>query len=211
MIFEVLTNPRATLGTVVWERRVWAATGIVGLWALLNLTLTTLLVFGGDLREQFAGLSPAVLDQVVLTLRNLGPVSAFFLPFVWWIGVSTLLLLTASLFGSSSGYATMLSVVGRGVRAVGLRVRAAASSGDGAATVGGRRPLFSARDARLDRVSSLAGLARRSRYRRDEFRRADELPGRGGLLRLDGLGCATAGLVLVISVLTLVFLLSGAT
>ena len=211
MIFEVLTNPRATLGTVVRERRVWVAMGIVGLWALLNLTLTTLLVFGGDLREQFAGLSPAVLDQVVLTLRNLGPVSAFFLPFVWWIGVSTLLLLTASLFGSSSGYATILSVVGAACApwVLGYALQLPLGmvqlllEGGALSSVLGTLGLIVSLASLVWHVALVVvgtSFAARTNYR-----------GAAASCALAGLGCATAGLVLVISVLTLIFLLSGAT
>ena len=122
-----------------------AAAGTVGLWALLNLALTTLLVFGGDLREQFAELSPVVLDQVVLTLRNLGPVSAFLLPFVWWIGVSALLLLAANLFGGNSGFSKVLAIVGAACAPWILGYAVQLPLGMVQHTSGGRRYRFGAR------------------------------------------------------------------
>lgn len=211
MVFKVLTNPRTTLETVVRGQKVWSAAGVVGLWALLNLALTTALAFGGDLREQFAGLSPSVLDQVVLTLRNLGPVSAFLLPFVWWIGVAALLLLTANLFGDGAGYSTMLSVVGIAcapwVAGYALQlplgmVQLLLGEGSVASALGG-----------FSLVVSLASLVWHVALVVIGVRFAAGTSYRGATAScvLAGLGCATAGLILVISVLTLLFLLSGAT
>lgn len=211
MFFKVLTNPRPTLETVVRGQKVWSAAGVVGLWALLNLALTTALVFGGDLREQFAGLSPSVLDQVVLTLRNLGPVSAFLLPFVWWIGVAALLLLTANLFGDGAGYSTILSVVGIAcapwVAGYALQlplgmVQLLLGEGSVASALGG-----------FSLVVSLASLVWHVALVVIGVRFAARTSYRGAMAScaMTGLGCATAGLILVISVLTLLFLLSGAT
>jgi hypothetical protein len=211
MVFEVLRNPRTTLETAARERRVWAAAGVVGLWALLNLTLTTLLVFGGDLREQFAELSPVVLDQVVLTLRNLGPVSAFLLPFVWWIGVSALLLLAANLFGGNSGYPAMLSVVG--IACAPWVVGYAAQLPLGMVQLLLEEGSISSVLGTLSLLISLASLVWHMVLVVIGIRFAARTDYRGAVAScaLTGLGCAMAGLILVISVLTLVFLLSGAT
>ena len=108
----MLNKLRATLKSAVEERRVWVTGGVVGCWALLNLILTVPLVLGADLRDQFPALSPAALDQLAATLRVFAPVAALLFPFVWWISVSALMLLTVRLFGGHTGYASMLAVVG---------------------------------------------------------------------------------------------------
>lgn len=212
MFFKVLTNPRTTLETAARERKVWAAAGIVGLWALLNLTLTALLVFGGDLREQSAGLSPVVLDQVVLTLRNLGPVSAFLLPFVWWIGVSALLLLAANLFGGNSGYSKMLAVVGVACAPWVLGYAIQLPLGMVQLLLGEGGSLASVLGV-LSLVVSLASLIWHVALVVTGVRFAAGTSYRGAMAScaLTGLGCATAGFILLITVLTLLFLLSGAT
>ena len=212
MVFEVLTNPRATLETAARQRKVWSAAGVVGFWALLNLVLTMLLVFGGDLRDQFSGLSPVVLDQVVLTLRNLGPVSAFLLPFVWWIGVSALLLLAANLFGGSSVFSKMLAVVGVACApwvlgyAIQLplgMVQLLLGEGGSASSVLGVLSLLVSLASLVWHVALVViGVS---------FAAGTSYQGAAASCVLTGLGCATAGFILLITVLTLVFLLSGAT
>ena len=194
------------------QRKVWAAVGIVGLWALLNLALTAILIFGGDLREQFAGLSPVVLDQVVLTLRNLGPVAALLFPFLWWIGVSALMLLAVPLFGGRANYGSLLAVVGMSCvpwvlgymvqLPVGATQLAVEDEGLVATILGGVSFVISAASLVAHVVLVVYGvrIAAATGYR-----------GAAASCALTGLGCATAGLVLFISVLTLVFVLSGAT
>jgi hypothetical protein len=211
MIFKILTNPRTTLETAARQRKMWVAAGIVGLWALLNLTLTTLLVFGEDLREQFTGLSPVVLDQVVLTLRNLGPVSAFLLPFVWWIGVSALLLLAANLFGGNSGYSKMLTVVGAACAPWVLGYAIQLPLGMVQLLIGGGGAIASVLGV-LSLVVSLASLVWHVALVVIGVRFAAGTSYRGAAssCALTGLGCATTGFILLITVLTLLFLLSGA-
>ncbi len=174
--------------------------------------LTALLVFGGDLREQFAGLSPVVLDQVVLTLRNLGPVSAFFLPFVWWIDVSGLLLLTANLFGDGSSYPKMLAVVGVACAPwiVGYALQLPLGM---AQLILGEEGFVASVLGVLSLVVSLASLVWHVALVITGVRFVAGTSYRGAVAScaLTGLGCGIAGLVLVISVLTLIFLLSGAT
>lgn len=210
MIFEVLTNPRAALESAAQQRKVLAAAGVVGLWAVLNLTLTTTLVFGTDLGEQFAGLSPDVLEQVLLTLRNLGPVSAFLLPFVWWIGVSALLLLAANLFGGDTDYSKMLAVVGVACApwAIGYAVQLPLGiaqllleEGAIASTLGMLSLVVSLMSLVWHVALVIVGI---------RFAAGTSYRGAAASCALTGLGCATAGFVLLISVLTLIFLLSGA-
>lgn len=212
MVFKVLTNPRTTLETVVRGQKVWSAAGVVGLWALLNLALTTALAFGGDLREQFAGLSPAVLDQVVLALRNLGPVSAFLLPFVWWIGVSGLMLLATRLFGGRSDYPSMLAVVGAACVPWVAGYAVQLPLGMVGLLIGDGGTASSVLEV-LSLVVSLVSLAWHVALVviGVRFAAGTSYRGAGASCALTGLGCAMAGLILVISVLTLLFLLSGAT
>ena len=212
MIFEVLTNPRMTLENAAHQRKLWAGAGVVTLWALLNLALTALLVFGGDLRGRFAGLSPAVLEQVVLTLRNLGPVAALLFPFVWWISVSALTLVSVPLFGGRAGYASVAAVVGVACAPwvlgyavqlpVGMLQLVSGDEGWLAKVLGGITFVVSAASLVAHVVLVVYGVrsAAGTSYR-----------GAAASCALTGLGCVTAGLVLLVSVLTLLFLLSGAT
>ena len=212
MILGIFKNPRATLEAAAQERRVWTAAGIIALWALLNLTLTVVFVFGGDLQEQFAGLSAQTLDQLLGTLKVLVPTSAFVFPFVWWIGVSAPMLLTTRLFGGRADYSSMLTVVGAACVpwVAGYAIQL---------PVGLLQLLLEGRGGILTVLSTLAFVvstvslvwhivlvilgvraATGISYR-----------GAGGSCVLTGLGCATAGFVLLITVLTLIFVLSGAT
>ncbi|MGB3632710.1 MAG: YIP1 family protein [Rubrobacteraceae bacterium] len=212
MIFEVLTNPHATLESAANQRRVWSAAGVVGLWALLNLVLTALLVFGGDLREQFAGLSPAVLEQVVLTLRNLGPVAALLFPFVWWISVSALMLLAVRLFDGRTDYASLVAVVGVSCAPWVLGYAVQLPAGVLQLVLGDEGWLSSVLGAITFAVSmaSLAAHVILVVYGA-QIAAGTSYRGAAASCALTGLGCATAGFVLLISILTLVFVLSGAT
>lgn len=207
----MLNKLRITLRPAVEGRRVWMAGGIVGGWALLNLTLTAILVFGTDVRDTFSGSSPAVLDQIFVTLRTFAPAAALLFPFVWWISVSALMLLTVPLFGGRTDYASMLSVVGVSCvpwvlgYAVQLPAGAlqlfAANGGWLSSVLGWVTFVVSAASlvTHVVLVVYSARIGAGTSYR-----------GATASCALTGLGCATAVLVLFISVLTLVFLLSGA-
>ncbi|CAN5781661.1 hypothetical protein BH23ACT11_BH23ACT11_28300 [soil metagenome] len=212
MILGVLTDARATMEAAAQRRRVWAGARIVGIWALLNLILTAALVYGTNLRAQFADLSPAVLDQLVATLRVFAPVAALLFPFLWWIGVSALMLLAVRLFNGRTDYGLMLAIVGASCApwVVGYALQLPAGAlqllaGDVrwlSNVLGGVTFAVSAASlvAHVVLVAYGTRIAAGTSYR-----------GAAASCALTGLGCATAGLVLVISVLTLVFLLSGAT
>ncbi|MDP8939267.1 MAG: YIP1 family protein [Actinomycetota bacterium] len=209
MFLGVLRNPRATLEATGRERRFWAAARIVGLWALLNFLLTEAFVLGRDLREQFPELSPATLEQLDATLRIFAPASAVLLPFIWWIGVSFLLQITPRLFGGRTDLAPTLAVVGASCAPwvlgyaiqlpLGILQLLLVGSG-GAAALGVLAFLISIGSLVWHVVLVIIGtrLVAGTSYR-----------GAGASCALTGLGCATAGLILMISVLTLIFTLSG--
>lgn len=211
MFLGALRDPRATLEAAGREGRLWAAARIVGLWALLNLLLTEAFVLRGDLREQFPQLSPAALDQLEATLRFLAPVAAVLIPFVWWVGVSALMLLTVRLFGGRVGFSSMLAVVGVACAPwvlgyavqfpVGLVQLLLAGGGNVPATLGVLATAISLVSLGWHAVLVVLGtrLVAGTSYR-----------GAGASCALTGLGCVTAGSVLLISVLTLIFTLSGA-
>ena len=208
----VFKSPRITLEAAARERRVRAAAGIVGLWALLNVALTALFVFGGDLRGQFVALPSEVLDQLLPALRVLTLVSAFLLPFVWWVGVSALMLLATRLFRGRTDYASMLAVVGAAcvpwVAGYALQIPIGVlqllleGRGGIPAVLGTLALLVSLASLAWHAVLVVVGarMAAGTSYR-----------GAGASCVLAGLGCVTAIVVLTISVLTLVFTLSGAT
>lgn len=212
MVFEVLRNPRATLELAAREHRIWPAAGTVALWALLNLTLTAAIVFGTDLRDQFSELTPAVLEQLVATLRVLVPAAALLFPFIWWISVSALMLLVVRLFGGRASFVSMLAVVGLSCTpwVLGYVVQLPAGVLQLFLEDGNRLSSIMGGVSFVISVASLAAhvvlvvfgarIAAGTSYR-----------GAAASCALTGLGCATAGLVLLISVLTLLFLLSGAT
>ncbi len=207
----MLNKLRAKLESAVEERRIWVTGGVVGCWALLNLALTATLVFGTDLRSQLTGLPPAILDQLATTLRVLVPAAALLLPFIWWISVSTLMLLAVRLFGGRTDYASMLAVVGASCvpwvlgyavqLPAGVLQLLVADGGWISSALGVVTFTVSAASlvAHVVLVVYGARIAAATSYR-----------GATASCALAGLGCATAGLVLFISVLTLVFLLSGA-
>ena len=212
MILGILNNPRATLEAAAQERQIWVAAGIVALWALLNLVLTVVFVFGGGLQEQFAGLSPQTLDRLLVTLELLAPVSAFLLPFVWWVGVSALMLLATRLFGGRTDYSPMLAVVGAACVPwvagyaiqvpIGVLQLLLAGQGGTPAVLGTLAFIVSTISLawHIGLVIVGARVAAGTSYR-----------GAGGSCALTGLGCATAGFILLVTVLTLIFGLSGAT
>ncbi|HEX2728898.1 MAG TPA: YIP1 family protein, partial [Rubrobacteraceae bacterium] len=69
--------------------------------------------FGDGLRaEQFPELPPAAFEQLERGLRVFVPLSALVFPFVWWLGVSSLMHLTVRLFGGRATFSGMLAVVG---------------------------------------------------------------------------------------------------
>lgn len=190
------------------ERRFWAAARIVGLWALLNFLLTEAFVLGRDLREQFPELSPATLEQLDATLRIFAPASAVLLPFIWWIGVSFLLQITPRLFGGRPDLVPMLAVVGAACAPwvlgyaiqLPLGILQLLLAGSGGAALGVLAFIISLGSLVWHVVLVIVGtrLVAGTNYR-----------GAGASCALTGLGCATAGLILVISVLTLIFTLSG--
>ncbi len=211
MVIGALTSPRATLENAARERRVPGAVGVVALWALLNLLLTAVLVFGGDVREQFPNLSPAALEDLDVALRVFAPLFAFALPFVWWIGVSGMMLLATRLFGGRPDARSLLAVVGAACapwvagHAVQLplgMLQLLLEGREGALTVLGALGFVVSVAAFLWHVALVVvGV---------KLAAAMSYGGAGASCAVAGLGCATAGLVLGISVLTLVFIVSGA-
>lgn len=112
-ILNVLRNPRATLQAVGRERRVSSGLLTVGLWSLLSLALTAGFAPGEGLpAEQFPELPPTAFEQLERGLRIFIPLSALLFPFVWWLGVSSLMHLTVRLFGGRITFSGMLAVVG---------------------------------------------------------------------------------------------------
>ena len=211
MILGIFKSPRNILESAVRERRVWTAAGVVALWALLNLVLTMFFVFGGGLRGQLAGLPPQTLDQLLLTLKVLVPISAFVLPFVWWIGISAPMLLATRLFGGRADYPSMLAVVGAACvpwvagyaiqLPIGVLQLFLAGQSGILAVLGTLAFAVSAASLAWHAALVVIGgrIAAGISYR-----------GSGGSCALTGLGCATAGFILVVTVLTLIFGLSGA-
>lgn len=209
---EILGNPHRSLDSVARNQRVWVAGGIVILWASLNSVLTLVFVNDSDFEARFPQLSPQALDQLETGFEILGPVTAFLIPFVWWIGVSALMLLTTRLFGGQTNFTTLLAVVGAACAPWVAGYLIQLPLGISQLFLSGQGPLPTALGL-LGLIVSLASLvwhvvlviigtsfAARTNYR-----------GAAASCAMTGLGCATAGLVLVISVLTLIFLLSGAT
>lgn len=211
MVLGALTNPRATLEAAAREGRVPAASGVVALWALLNLLLTAVFVFGGDLRGQFPNLSSAALEQLDAALRVFAPLFAVALPFVWWIGVSGMMLLATRLFGGRPDARSLLAVVGAACAPwvagyaiqlpLGLLQLLLEGRGGVAEVLGALGFLISLAAFLWHVALVVVGgkLAATTTY-----------GGAGASCAVAGLGCATAGLVLGISVLTLVFTVSGA-
>lgn len=211
MISGVLKSPRTTLEIVVRERRVWSAAAVVAVWALANGLLTLLVVLGSDLRSQFVNLPPAAVDQVSAAMRIFAPVSAFLLPFLWWIGVSAMMLLAVRLFGGKSRYASMLAAVGTASAPwiVGYAVQLPVGVLQVLLRDQGSIPAML---GTLALVVSLATLVWHvvlvvigARFAAGMGYRAS-----GASCALTGLGCVTTLVVLVISVITLIFIMSGA-
>lgn len=206
MILDVLRNPRATLELATRERQVWAAATVVAVWALLNLLLTGAFLLGEGWRTEIPGFSTTGAGPGVLAAF-----AAFVLPFVWWIGLSALLLLTIRLFGSRSPLSSVLVVVGIACVpwVAGYVVQLPLGvlqlvSGDQSALfpVLGWLTLVVSLGVFVWHVflvvlgtSAAAGTGYRSA---------------GASCALAGLGCATAAFILGVSVVTLVFILSGA-
>ena len=118
--------------------------------------------------------------------------------------MSTLLLLAAGLFGGSPGYATMLSVVGAACAPwvlgyalqLPLGMMQLVLEGGALSSVLGTLGLIVSLASLVWHVALVVigtSFAARTNYR-----------GAAASCALTGLGCATAGLVLVISVLTLI-------
>lgn len=209
MIPGVLKSPRATLEVVVRERRVWPAAVVVAVWAFANGTLTLIVVLGSDLRAQLADLPPDAVDQATAGFRIFAPVSAFLLPFLWWIGVSAMMLLATRLFGGRPDYPSMLAAVGAASvpwiagYAVQVPIGVLQVLGQGSVPASlGTLALFVSL-ASLVWHAALVVIGVR-------FAAGTSYRGAGGSCALAGLGCLTAGVVLGITVLTLVFVLSGA-
>lgn len=200
MFLGVLRRPHATLESAGRERRVWAAARMVGLWALLNLLLTEAFVLGG-LQDQ--------LPEVSAVIRVFSPASAVVLPFVWWVGVAALTQLTIRLFGGEASLPSLLAVVG--VACAPWVLGYAVQLPVGLAQLFLQEGALSSGLGTLSFISSLAALAWHavlvvigiSLAAGTDYRAA------GGSCALTGLGCATAGFVLGLTIFTLVFTLSG--
>lgn len=187
------------------------ATSVVAVWACANCGLTLVVVLGDDLRSQFAGLPPATLEQLASAFKVLMPVSAFLLPFLWWIGVSAMMLLATRLFGGRPDYISMLTAVGMASVPwiVGYAIQI---------PVGVLQILLRGQETILAGLGMLAFVVSLASLIwhvvlviiGGRFAAGTNYRGAGASCALTGLGCATAGVVLVISVLTLIFTLSGA-
>lgn len=187
----------------------WAGASVVGIWAAANAA-ATLTVLVGDLRSRVPGIPPAALDQIGPALRVFAPAAAFVLPFVWWIGVSALMLLATRLFGGRTNYPSMLAVVGVACVpwAIGYAVQIPAgllqllpeSGGPVSSVLGVLALLVSLASLVWHVVLVVIGgrAAAGTSYR-----------GAGASCLLTGVGCATAGLVLTITIITMLFVLSG--
>lgn len=208
---EILRTPHRSLHSVARNQRVWVAGGIVILWASLNSILTLVFVNDSDFEAQFPQLSAQAVDQLETGLGILGPLTAFAIPFVWWIGVSALMLLATRLFGGQTNFLTVLAVIGAACApwVLGYALQLPLGmvqlllEGGALSSVLGMLGLIVSLASLVWHVALVVigtSFAARTNYR-----------GAAASCALTGLGCATAGLVLIISVMTLIFLLSGAT
>lgn len=200
MILGALRSPRATLEAAARERRVWAAARVVGFWALLNLLLTEAFVLGGGVREQDA----------LPVLKVFAPVSAVLLPFVWWIGVAALMQLSTRLFDGRVSLSSMLAAVGAACApwvigyAIQLPVGAlqlVQANQGGSPALGAVAFAVSAGSLvwHVVLVVMAGKLAAGTDYR-----------GAGASCALAGAGCATAAVIFGITILAMIFTLSGA-
>ncbi|MGB3682156.1 MAG: YIP1 family protein [Rubrobacteraceae bacterium] len=209
-LLEVLRKPHGTLESAARDRRVWGAAAVVVSWAAANAVLTLVLFADSNFPAQ-AQLSSRELAQIERVLGLLAPTSAFLIPFVWWISVSALTLLTTRLFGGRPGFSTILAVVGVACApwVAGYIVQLLLGTLQVFLTEEGPLPTALGFLALLVSVGSLVwhvvlvviGI---------RYAAGVDYRGAAASCALTGLGCATAGFVLLVSVLTLVFLLSGA-
>ena len=210
-LLEILSKPHSTLESIARGQRLWSAVAVVIIWASVNSVLTLVLFLNADLQAQFPRLSPASLDGLETVLRVLAPVSAFLVPLAWWIVISALMLLTTGLFGGRTSFPAMLAVVGAACApwAIGYLIQLPLGifqlllpgRGTVQAILGFLALLVSAVSLCWHGALVVIGakLAAGTSYR-----------GAGASCALTGLGCATVGFILVVTVLTLIFVLSGA-
>ena len=96
-----------------------AAFVVTAVYAALSLAAAAVAVLGGVTRAQFSqrptelpGLSPELLENVVMAAEVATLVFSVLSPFVWWISVSLAMQLAARLFGGSGPLAAMFAAVG---------------------------------------------------------------------------------------------------
>ncbi len=115
----VVWAPVRVLRDAAEERRVLASFVVTAVYAALSLAAAAVAVLGGVTRAQFSqrpteppGLSPELLENVVMVAEVATLVFSVLSPFVWWISVSLAMQLATRLFGGSGPLAAMFAAVG---------------------------------------------------------------------------------------------------
>ena len=101
------------------RRRVLAGFVVMAVYAALSLAAAAIAVLGGVTRAQFSqgpavppGLSPKLLENVMVAAEVATLVFPVLSPLVWWISVSLAMQLATRLFGGSGPLAAMFAAVG---------------------------------------------------------------------------------------------------
>jgi Yip1-like protein len=101
------------------RRRVLAGFVVMAVYAALSLAAAAIAVLGGVTRAQFSpgpaeppGLSPELLENVMVAAEVATLVFSVLSPFVWWISVSLAMQLATRLFGGSGPLVAMFAAVG---------------------------------------------------------------------------------------------------
>jgi hypothetical protein len=88
---------------------------VTAVYAALSLAAAGISALGGVTRAQFEGqpgLSPEVLEKLVVPTEIATLIFSVLSPFVWWILVSLVMQLATRLFGGSGPFPAMLAAVG---------------------------------------------------------------------------------------------------
>jgi hypothetical protein len=206
--FEVVREPRSALRRVAKRRTLRPGAVVVGMWGLLNATLTLISTGEGDFEAWFPELPPGSFAEIEGFLRGFATAAGALGPFFWWVGISGLLFLSARLFGGDAAFRSILAVVGVAaapwviadavillLTAVGL-----ASGPALASFLGGLSFALSTGALVWHLVLVVVGvsIAGRTGY-----------VGAGASFGLAGLGCLTATLFLVLTLAVLLVGMSG--
>lgn len=113
LIPKLIVSPAVTMREIGEERRVPAGLTAVSLWALLSLASAAIFVLsGGVSQQQFPELAPEVFQSMQTGVKVFVLLFAVLGPFIWWLGLSSLMHLATGLFNGQGSFPGTIAVIG---------------------------------------------------------------------------------------------------